>query len=344
MAWANKYSGVIMALFQVTEAGIQRVAEVSFAAEGVLERSDIQQWIRKTPGVFGESLLIISEEFGDWEDSRRRIDLVALDEDANLVVIELKRTEDGGHMDLQSVRYAAMISAMRFEDVVNAFEEYLGKYEPEQKDQARARILQFLGTGEEEETEISNAPRIMLLSDDFSREITTTVLWLIDQGLRIRCLQMVPYKVGGQLLIDLRQVIPLAQAGDYQVRLHQKGEVTRQAAARSRRELTLKALARHGIVREGTEIEIVPEGRPEGSANMDANLFRARVGDLSRQKSILWLDDGNGYSLTNLTVKLCQEHGVRWVGTKTALNWRIVGHTENIWGEAERLGRHSATQ
>jgi hypothetical protein len=152
-----------MPLFQITEAGIHRVAEVSFAGEGVLERSDIQQWIRKTPSVLGESLLIVSEEFGDWEDSRRRIDLLALDEDGNLIVIELKRTEDGGHMDLQSIRYAAMISAMSFDDVVNTFEEYLAKHEPDQKDQARSRILQFLDLGESDEVEISNSPRIISL-------------------------------------------------------------------------------------------------------------------------------------------------------------------------------------
>jgi hypothetical protein len=328
-----------MPLFQVNQSGIERVAEVSFVAEGVLERSAVQQWIRKNPGVIEEGLLIVAEEFGDWEDSRRRIDLLALDEDANLVVIELKRTEDDGHMDLQAVRYAAMISAMRFEDVVRAFEDYLAKYESEQKDQARARLLQFLGASQEGEVEISISPRIVLVSGDFSREITTTMLWLIDQGLRIRCLQMVPYKLGEHLLIDLRQVIPLAQAEDYQVRLRQKDEATRQAAAHSRREETLKTLARHGIIAEGSEIEVVPEGRPEHATTMDDNLFRAKIGDLSRQKSVVWLHDGDSYSLSNLTWKLSQEYGGRWVGTKTAVNWRIVGHTENLWDEAERLGR-----
>ncbi len=48
-------------------------------------------------------LLVVSEEFGEWDDSRRRIDLLAIDRDANLVVIELKRTEDGGHMELQAI-------------------------------------------------------------------------------------------------------------------------------------------------------------------------------------------------------------------------------------------------
>jgi hypothetical protein len=102
----------------------------------------------------------------------------------------------------------------------------------------------------------------------------------------------------------------------------------------------LKTLKRHGVVREGTEIEIVPEGLPEGAGGMNPNLFRVRVGDLSRQKSIIWLYDGKVYSLTDLTWKLCHEHGVQYVdNTRMALNWRIVGHAENIWDEAERLGR-----
>jgi RecB family endonuclease NucS len=50
--------------------------------------------------------IVIAEEFGEWEDSRRRIDLLGLDKNANLVVIELKRTDDGGHMELQALRYS----------------------------------------------------------------------------------------------------------------------------------------------------------------------------------------------------------------------------------------------
>ena len=45
--------------------------------------------------------MVIEEEFGDWEDSLRRIDLLCLNRKAQLVVLELKRTEDGGHMELK---------------------------------------------------------------------------------------------------------------------------------------------------------------------------------------------------------------------------------------------------
>jgi hypothetical protein len=68
---------------------------------------------------------VISEEFGNWTDSRRRIDLLGIDKEANLVVIEIKRTEDGGHLELQAIRYAAMVSAMTFDNVVSTFETYV---------------------------------------------------------------------------------------------------------------------------------------------------------------------------------------------------------------------------
>jgi RecB family endonuclease NucS len=44
---------------------------------------------------------VIAEEYGLSEDSRRRIDLLALDRSGTLVVIELKRTDDGGDMELR---------------------------------------------------------------------------------------------------------------------------------------------------------------------------------------------------------------------------------------------------
>lgn len=55
------------------------------------------------------------------EDSNRRIDLLCLDKQASLVVVELKRTDDGGHMELQAIRYAAMISPMTFSEMIETF-------------------------------------------------------------------------------------------------------------------------------------------------------------------------------------------------------------------------------
>lgn len=48
---------------------------------------------------------------------------------------------------------------------------------------------------------------------DFSKEITTSVLWLNDQGLDIRCVRLKPYRDNdGNVLIDVQQLIPLPEA------------------------------------------------------------------------------------------------------------------------------------
>src|SRR5690606_27181912 len=65
------------------------------------------------------------EEFADWDDSRKRIDLLGIDKEANLVVIELKRTDTGDHMELQALRYASMVSTMNFEKCVAIYQSYI---------------------------------------------------------------------------------------------------------------------------------------------------------------------------------------------------------------------------
>jgi len=94
-----------MPIYELLQDKIRGIEPTSFGAAGVKERGDLQRLLRKQIEIIAPDTLVIAEEFGEWEDSRRRIDLLAIDKDANLVVIELKRSEDGGHMELQALRY-----------------------------------------------------------------------------------------------------------------------------------------------------------------------------------------------------------------------------------------------
>jgi RecB family endonuclease NucS len=96
--------------------------------------------------VVAEDVLIISEEFAEWDDSKRRIDLLGVDQDAKLVVIELKRDDEGGHMELQAIRYAAMVSSMTFDRAAEVFQSFLDSQERGQN--ARGKLLEFLGWNE----------------------------------------------------------------------------------------------------------------------------------------------------------------------------------------------------
>ena len=88
---------------------------------------------------------------------------------------------------------------------------------------AEARILEHLGAEGGAEPEIASArPRILLAARDFPRELTTAVLWLRDSGLDVRCVRLLPYRVGGALVLDAAQVIPLPEAEDYPVRIRDR--------------------------------------------------------------------------------------------------------------------------
>ena len=70
----------------------------------------------------------------------------------------------------------------------------------------------------------------MLASEDFSQEITTTVLWLNEfHDFDVRCIRLSPYLLADRLLLDVQQVIPLPEASAYTVRVREKEIAVRQA-------------------------------------------------------------------------------------------------------------------
>jgi hypothetical protein len=210
-----------MPLFEITANQLRPLATASLSEMKVRERGDLQRLLRSQIDVLGEDLLVLAEEFGDWEDSRRRIDLLAVDSQANLVVIELKRTADGGHMELQAIRYASMISTMTFERAAEIHAEFLSA-NGGGAGEARDRLLAFLGWDEPDEEAFAADVRIILVSEDFGKELTSAVLWLRDREIDIRCIRLRPYQDGSTRLIDVQQVIPLPEVQDFQVQLREK--------------------------------------------------------------------------------------------------------------------------
>jgi RecB family endonuclease NucS len=77
-----------MPIFQVTPKELKPLSETSLGAEGIMERRDIQRLLREQVSVLDEDFMVIAEEFGDWLDASRRIDLLCIDSDANLVVVD----------------------------------------------------------------------------------------------------------------------------------------------------------------------------------------------------------------------------------------------------------------
>ena len=153
--------------------------------------------------------------------------MLAIDKNANLIVIELKRDDTGGHMELQSFRYAAMVSTMTYKQGLQIYKKFIenNNYELD----AEESILSFLEWDQPNEESFASDVKIILVSSNFSKELTTSVMWLNERDLNIRCIRLVPYKKNNEILVDIQRVIPLPEIENYQVKVRQKSEEIREA-------------------------------------------------------------------------------------------------------------------
>lgn len=123
-------------------------------------------------------------------------------------------------MELQALRYASMVSTMNFEKCISIYQKYidargLGK-------NAEDELMGFLEWETPLEEEFVADVRIILASADFSKELTTSVMWLLKKGIDITCIKLSPYNFNGEVLLDINQIIPLPEAEDYLIKIKQK--------------------------------------------------------------------------------------------------------------------------
>jgi hypothetical protein len=289
---------------------ISEIKPRSFIELGMGERTFLQPIIRDNFSDLFPDLFVISEEFSNWQESLRRVDLLAIDKEANLVVVELKRIEDGGHMELQAIRYAAMLSMMTFADVVAAYEKMLEKQHlAESKEcdptEARLKICGFLGISIDEEKQISDVPKILLISPGYSREITTTVLWLNKIGISVTCFEVKPYLIDNKQYLDIEQVIPLPSAEEYMVKMREKtAKADEIEIAVKRRSRTIAILRERGILTEGMGLVLIKPPRPKMNIPEEAK-YAVFVGGQNAQ----WGMDNQVYSLSGLCLEICKQYG-----------------------------------
>lgn len=221
-----------MAIYNFENKSFQKIGETDFNNEGILERQHLQAALKTQIDVVAPNCLVIAEEFSEWSESQRRIDLLAVDKEANLVVIELKRTDTGEFMELQALRYAAMVSTLTFVRASEMYQKYLDSVGSGTN--AENALLDFLGWEEPQEDDFASDVRIVLVSANFSKELTTSVMWLNERNLDIRCVRLIPYRYQDKILVDAQQIIPLPEAESYQIKIKQQSEERREARKSSK--------------------------------------------------------------------------------------------------------------
>ncbi len=201
---------------------ITRVNEKKFSDLGFKERENLQEWLANNPSSLGEDFLIIQKEFAGFDDTRERLDLLALDKQGNLVVIENKLDDTGRDVTWQILKYASYCSSLNKSQIVNIYQEYLNKIGSENN--AEENISDFFDGTDIDEISLNKGQtqRLVLVSGNFRKEVTSTVLWLLNYSLRIQCFKVTPYQLDEQLFLNIEQIIPMKEAEEYSIRMAEK--------------------------------------------------------------------------------------------------------------------------
>ena len=211
---------------------ISPVKTKRFSELGFTERKHLQEWLVHQPDALGEELLIIQKEFDGFDDTRERLDILALDKDGNLVIIENKLDDSGRDVVWQVLKYASYCASLTKGQIVEIYQQYLDRYEPvigevdllNTPASAAKQICEFLDAPDLDETKINlgNSQRVMLVAAKLRREVTSTALWLLGQGISIQCFKVTSYALGEQLLINIDQIIPTPEAKELMIGINAK--------------------------------------------------------------------------------------------------------------------------
>ena len=241
-----------------SENRLVRLEQRRFNDLKLQERAHLQEWLVQSPEALGEDLLIIQKEFDGFEDTRERLDLLALDKEGRLVVIENKLDDSGRDVVWQALKYVAYCSSLTRSQIVDIHQKYLDRWFEGRN--ASENLCEFLDVEDLDETVLNagSEQRVILVAANFRKEVTATVLWLIGHGIRAQCFRVLPYSLGDELLIDLQQIIPTPEAADYMIGMaaKQSEESSVQGSQNNRHELrrsfwtkTLEELRARGVER-----------------------------------------------------------------------------------------------
>lgn len=203
---------------------VQKLSPKSFSELGFKEREHLQEWIVSNPDVFDEELLFIQKEFSGFNDTNERLDLLALDKQGNLVIIENKLDDSGKDVTWQSIKYASYCSTLTKEQIKNIYQQYLDK--KSEGENAADNLSDFF-TQDYEDMNINQglSQRIIIVAANFRKEVTSTVLWLMNYKLRIQCFKVCPYSLNNDdIFLTFEQIIPMKDSEEYIINMADKNQ------------------------------------------------------------------------------------------------------------------------
>lgn len=226
-----------------TNNRIKGLRKIKFSEKGIKERQHLQEWLANEPKVFGgEDLLIIQKEFSGFSDTNERLDLLALDKNGNVVIIENKLDDTGRNVTWQALKYASYCATLTKENIKDIFQEYLSKQSNNQK--AEELLADFYDLEYDEILHLNQGKtqRLIFVANEFRKEVTSTVLWLLNYKVKIQCFKVTPFALDEQLFLTMEQIIPQKDSEEYIIKMADKTqeEITTQEGLQNRHHLRIE--------------------------------------------------------------------------------------------------------
>ena len=162
----------------VMRDGSSEVVEPSAIAASLLREEDLEREIVHYPALLGEELLMLGSQLAEFAEDRDRLDVLMLDRDGELVLVELKASENFRVTDLQALAYAGGYASTSTEHLARTLQKTLERTEGRDVDldEAVQQIVEWVSDIDEfAEWTPSQRVRIKLVAPSFPQRVLTTV-------------------------------------------------------------------------------------------------------------------------------------------------------------------------
>lgn len=276
---------------------ISKLKEKTFSELKFREREHLQEWIANNPNSLGEELLIIQKEFSGFSETNERLDLLALDKFGNLVIIENKLDDSGKDVTWQIIKYASYCASLTKQDILKIYQEHLGS-----SGVAQDNISEFYDNRDISEIVINqglNSQRLILIAANFRKEVTSSVIWLMNFKIRVQCFKVTPFEFDDQLFLNVEQILPTKDTEDFSVSIANKAqeEIEVQETLKNRHHIRLKFWSEflstsnknNGLYQNHSPVKESWIGKGIGMGGVSLNLVAS--GDYCRSE--IFLNRGN---------------------------------------------------
>jgi len=258
-------------LLQITDGAASALEPVAF--DGRVDELTLERWIVDNPDLVGEPLLVLGNQLAEFAEDKDRLDILALDRFGEIVLIELKVSEDFRVTDLQALAYAGVYAKRSSRDLAQTLQRHLQKQATAAADNAAfespdggspstsptvtiedaiAKIEGFLEVEDFDEWQPSQHVRIKLVAPSFPRRVLQTVKWLGDvYSLRLEAIAVRLFETQPKTYaIAFERLLPLPADEDFDMTIRER-EDRQRAENASRRPAVLPVLVNAGKLEHG---------------------------------------------------------------------------------------------